>query len=118
MSSCNKTKETGVLYNLIVLRRNIHRPGDGRIAVRSKRARVIEDVGDNVGMSTIMDHVSAAADWDYEVAHVVVEKWLQISLAFLVRILGAFIPWTSCLLFPRNFISDPLLKKVCGSVPL
>ena len=69
MSSCNKTKETGVLYNLIVLRRNIHRPGDGRIAVRSKRARVIEDVGDNVGMSTIMDHVSAAADWDYEVAH-------------------------------------------------
>ena len=48
--------------------------GDGRIAVRSKRARVIEDVGDNVGMSTVMDHVSAAADWDYEVAHVVVEK--------------------------------------------
>ena len=43
-------------------------------------------------MSTIMDHVGAAADWDYEVAHVVVEKQLQISLTFLLRILGDFIP--------------------------
>ena len=61
-------------YNLVVLLGDVHRPGERRITVSGNSLRIIQDVGNNISKTTILYHVGAAADWDYEVAHVVVEK--------------------------------------------